>query len=129
MVKTKIILDTNFLIYCAKNKIDYRQEIERLVKEGHDLVVPGQVVEELRQLSEKAHKFSDKSAAKLALKLIEANEVNVISACGDYADKAILDLVKKEGGVVATIDLALRKKVGMLNRAIVIEGKRKVAWD
>jgi len=128
MVNMKIILDTNFLIYCAENKIDYKSEIDRLVKEGHNLIVPMQVIEELKELSEKAHKFSDKSASKLALKLLEVNEVNVISAIGNYADKAILDLVKKEGGIVATIDDVLRKKVGMCNRVIVIEGKRKVAW-
>lgn len=41
----KIILDTNFLVYCAKNKLDYKEEIGNLIKEGFELVVPEQVVD------------------------------------------------------------------------------------
>ena len=36
----KIILDTNFLIYCAKNKLDYIEKITDLLKEDYELVVP-----------------------------------------------------------------------------------------
>lgn len=129
MVQIKVILDTNFLIYCAENKINYKEEIERLMCEGHILAVPMQVVCELRKMEEKAHKLSDRRAAKLALKLLEVHEVDVISASGDYADQAILNLAKKEGAIVATIDGLLRRKLGKLNRAIIIEGKRKVAWN
>lgn len=46
----KIILDTNFLIYCAKNKFDYVEEIGNLINEGFELVVPMQVVNELEKL-------------------------------------------------------------------------------
>jgi len=41
----KIILDTNFLVYCAENKIDYKEGIENLVNEGIELVVPFQVID------------------------------------------------------------------------------------
>jgi len=129
MAKIRVILDSNFLVYCAENKIHYKEEIDRLVKEGHELVVPMQVVIELKKLSEKAHKLSDRSAAKLALKLLQVNEVSVISAEGKYADEAILTLIKENSGIVATIDLALRKKIGKKGRVMIIEGKRKVSWD
>ena len=129
MVKTKVILDTNFLMYCAENKIDYKDEIERIMAEGHDLVTLEQVVNELKQLAEKSKKYTDKSAAKLSLKLLAANFVEIIKAEGDYADRAIINLVKSSGAIVATIDKQLRKRLGRQNRAIVIEGKRKVAWN
>jgi len=43
----KIILDTNFLIYCSKEKLDYVEEIGKFINENYELVVPVQVVEEL----------------------------------------------------------------------------------
>jgi rRNA-processing protein FCF1 len=128
MAKLKIILDTNFLVYCAENKIHYKEEIDRLVKEGHELAVPMQVILELKEICEKAYKVSDRDAAKLALKLIQANEVNVITGKGNYADDAIIYLVKEDKAIVATIDKLLRKKIGRFNRVIVIEGKRKLSW-
>jgi rRNA-processing protein FCF1 len=125
----KIILDTNFLVYCAENKIDYKEGIENLVNEGIELVVPFQVIDELKDLAENSSKFSDKQAARLALKLLEHNKVRELVVRGVHADEAILNILKKEKAIVATIDYQLRKKVGMKNRAIVIEGMRKIVWD
>ncbi len=34
----KIILDTNFLVYCAENKVDYASGIMGLMDEGYDVV-------------------------------------------------------------------------------------------
>ena len=44
----KIILDTNFLIYCAKEKLDYVEAIHDLLNEDYELVVPEQVIDELK---------------------------------------------------------------------------------
>ena len=121
----KVILDTNFLVYCAENKIDYKTEIDNLMTEGYTLVVPEQVIAELNELYTKGTKFSDRSAAWLALKILKANKVEVVPSRGKYADEAILNLVRI-GNIVATLDLELRKKV---SRAIVLEGKRKLILD
>ena len=66
----KIILDTNFLIYSAKHKMDYMEEISNLINEGFELVVPKQVINELKMLKDdKWKKVSgkDKTAADLAV--------------------------------------------------------------
>jgi len=84
----KIILDTNFLIYCAKNKLDYREEIAKLINEGFDLVVPKQVMSELKMLrDDKWKKVSgkDKTAADLALKLLLHNNVEIVDISGNKA--------------------------------------------
>ena len=49
----KIILDTNFLIYCAKDKLDYESEIEKIINDNYELVVPKQVVIELEKIKNK----------------------------------------------------------------------------
>jgi rRNA-processing protein FCF1 len=123
----QVILDTNFLIYCAENKIDYAHEIMLLMNEGHELVVPEQVAKELEEIYKNGEKLSDRSAAFLAMKIIKANGIRTIQARGRYADEAILNLVRM-GSIVATLDLGLRKKLRN-SRIIVIQGKKKVAFE
>ncbi len=123
----KVILDTNFLVYCAENKVDYATGIMEIMTEGYELVVPEQVIAELKDLADKAKKLSDRSAAFLALKLLEHNNVKMISANGNIADEAILNLVRM-GSIVATLDLELRKKLRN-SRVIIIKGMKKVAFE
>jgi rRNA-processing protein FCF1 len=124
----KVILDANFLIYCAENKIDYAEGIMNLMSEGYELVVPSLVARELGDLSKSSKKMSDRDAAKLALNLLEHNKVKTLFLRGKYADEAIIKFVKKEGGIVATLDVDLRNNLRNF-RKIVIEGKRKFNWE
>jgi rRNA-processing protein FCF1 len=119
----KVILDTNFLIYCSKQKIDYVSEIERIMAEGYKIIVPDLVVSELKELSENSKKYSDKEAAKLALKLLDLNKIEVIELKGKYADEAIRKISK--GNIVATVDRGLKNSVF---RAIVIKDKKNLAF-
>jgi rRNA-processing protein FCF1 len=123
----KIILDTNFLVYCAENKIDYSSGIMEIMTEGYELVIPEQVLAELREMAEKSKKLSDRSAAFLAMKILEHNAVKTVNAAGRFADEAILNLVRM-GSIVATLDLELRKKLRN-SRVIVIKGTKKIAFE
>ena len=122
----KVILDTNFLIYCAKNKMDYASEIMKIMDEGYELVVPEQVISELNELSKSAKKYDDKLGAKIALKILELNSVKILPVRAKYADDALIRLSKEDRNIVATMDLELRKKVF---RAILINGKKKLVFD
>ncbi len=117
-----VLLDTNFLVYCAKQKIDYKEIIPTIITQKHEIVVPRQVVEELKKLSQNAGKYRDREAAALALRLLQANKIPVIELPGRTADDALIHGSKK--GVVATIDRELRRKVGW---AIVIGSSKKLA--
>jgi len=119
----KVILDTNFLVYCAENKIDYASEIMNIMSEGYELAVPAQVVKELEKISKAAEKLSDRNAALLALKLLKHNNVFVENSFGKYADNAILRMA--EGNIVATHDAELKKKLKK-SKKIVIFGKKKL---
>lgn len=119
----KIILDTNFLIYCAKNKLDYKEEISNLLGRKCELVVPVQVVNELKRLREKAKKLRDREACDLALQLLKANKIKIARIKAKNADNAILNSAKgKKGNIVATLDRGMRKKLGRV--ILISRGKR-----
>ena len=123
----KIILDTNFLIYCAREKLDYTEEIENMFNEKYDLVVPLQVVHELEKLKgDKWKKVSgkDKNAADLALQLIEAKMIKKVEASGKTVDEAIINLSKEDDeNIVCTLDREMRYTLG---RVILINKGKKL---
>jgi rRNA-processing protein FCF1 len=123
----QVILDTNFLVYCAENKIDYAHEIMMLMNEGHELVVPSSVIKELEEIYKTGEKLSDRSAAFLAIKILQANNVKILPSREKYADGDILNKVRM-GSIVATLDLELRNKLRN-SRVIVIHGKKKLAFE
>lgn len=123
----KVILDTNFLIYCAKEKLNYIEEIGDLLNEGFELVVPMQVVDELKKLkNDKWKKVSgkDKAAADLALQLMEYNQIKVVSPKGKTVDQAIINLANEnKKNIVCTLDREMRH---ILGRVILINRGRKL---
>ena len=123
----KIILDTNFLIYCAKNKFDYVEEINNLVNEPHELVVPLQVIEELTKLkNDKYKKVSgkDKNSCNLAIQLLDANKVERIKIKGDTVDQGIINLANEDSkNIVCTLDREMR---GILGRVILINKRQRL---
>jgi len=117
----KIILDTNFLVYCAKQKIDYIEEIDELIKGNYEIVVPDLVKQELIELKEKAKKYSDREAASLALQILKTNKIKVIKIKAKNTDQGIIKISKEN--IVATLDFILRKKI---KKNIVINRKNKL---
>jgi rRNA-processing protein FCF1 len=123
----KVILDTNFLIYCAKHKLDYVEEIDELLSEGHEIVVPLQVVFELEKLrDDKLKKVSgaDKQAAGLAMQIIEFNKIKKIDIPGSTVDNALIKLAgENKKNIVATLDRGMRIE---LPRVILINRFKKL---
>jgi rRNA-processing protein FCF1 len=118
-----IILDTNFLIYTAKNKLDYVDELEDLINEKYELVVPKQVIIELEKLmNDKWKKVSgkDKMAANLALKLLVHHKVKIVDIKGNSVDEAIVNLASSDiKNIVCTLDRGMRfnlPRVILINR-------------
>ena len=123
----KVILDTNFLIYCARNKLDYVEELENLLNENLELVVPLQVVRELELLSKDSKKKvsgKDKDASNLALQLLEANNVEKVKIKGKSVDEGIINLSKEDKkNIVCTLDREMRT---ILGRVILISRGKKL---
>jgi uncharacterized protein len=127
LIFMKIILDTNFLIYAAKHKMDYKEEILNLINEGFLLVVPKQVINELKMLKEDKWKKvtgADKTAADLALKLLEHHKVKIVDIPGKTVDEAIIELANSDvKNIVCTLDRGMRQN---LPRVILVNKFRKL---
>ncbi len=123
----KIILDTNFLIYCAKNKLDYVEAISNLVNDRYELIVPIQVIKELEKLKNDQFKKvsgKDKDACNLALQLLKTNNVKTVDLKNKNVDKAIILLSREDKkNIVCTLDREMRHTLG---RVILITSRGKL---
>jgi len=121
----KIILDANFLIYAARQKIDY----VRLIYGLGEISILSCVVDELSRLKNKARKIKDRDAAGVALAMIESyakeGEVKLIGVDEKNADKAIIDMATKKD-MVATMDRELKRKLKGKTRILSIKDKKKL---
>jgi rRNA-processing protein FCF1 len=107
----EVILDTSFILSCARQKIDF---FERIAHEGMKAVIPLQTIKELEGLG-----------AETALKIIKKNEFETINKSGKDADTAILKIAKENpSAIIATLDQGLQKK--LRNPKMIIRGRKKL---
>lgn len=106
-----VVLDTSFILSCAKQKIDFFEEIRHM---GFKAVIPEQTISELKGLG-----------ANTALKILEANQFEIIKSNGKDADNAIVSIAKKDHlAIIATLDQGLQKKIK--NRKMIIRGRKQL---
>lgn len=121
----KILLDTNFLLTCAKQKVDFVSLISEQIGEGVEWIIPEEIVGELTELSErKEMKGTDREAAKLALALIDEIDYESVRLKNKNVDVGIADFIKGKSIALATLDKGLKKRVD--NILIVISDKRQI---
>ncbi|RLI88804.1 MAG: ribonuclease VapC [Candidatus Altiarchaeales archaeon] len=131
MDKTKILLDTNFLMIPYTENIEIFQEIERLIPEKYELFTLTGVVEELKKIEKgKRAKGKDKIASRIALQLIEKKNIKVIESQG-RVDKFIIDFAQrnKKDVIICTNDKRLREKLKKLNvSTICMRGRNRLEF-
>ena len=128
----KVILDTNFLIYCTKEKIDYVEKLGEMLHEKFNIVVPLIVIDELKKIMQKQKRFipfaqrtarfrkttgRDKEAAKLALAILEKHvregAAHTIVVKGKTVDEALITLAQEDKkNIVCTLDKEMRSILG-----------------
>jgi len=106
MVK-EVILDTNALVYAAKQKLDV---YDLLKMQDYTPIVPSCVFVELKSLCIDAKKGADRAAAKLAAQIIE-NKIKVVDVGKGHADNLILKYAKKRKAKVLTNDREFKRKL------------------
>jgi len=115
-----ILLDTNFILSCVRNKIDF---IEELQLSGRKILLPIQVVNELKEIAKKK-KYKLKKEAEFALKLLEHPNFEKVDLKEKYVDKGIRKFVERNKSViVATLDRELKRPK---NRNMVITRKKRI---
>ena len=107
----------------VSNRIKNLNDLD--VEIGHlEFIVPEIVIEELKHLS------NDESKGKIALQtleLIKSYETNSIS--GKTADDGILNFVKENGGMVATIDKELKSKIKEVGGSVLSIHNDKIVLE
>ena len=101
----EVLCDTNFLIHLATKRIKNIDNID--VEIGSiTFVVPKVVEDELFNLKNDKNKKQEILATLDFIKKFKTIEIN-----GKYADKELIDYIKKNGGIVGTMDKALKKEI------------------
>jgi len=106
----QIVIDTNSLIYAAKEKIDVITELEKM---GFTkIIVPNEVLKELEFIqTDKKQKGADKNAAKLALQIIKFSKVDTVYLGSGHPDDKILEFAVAKNFSVLTNDKILKKRL------------------
>ena len=96
----RIILDTNFLIYCAKFKIDFFSEIDRICDFNYKIAVLDITLNELERVKPKG--------LPLIKKYIE--KIDIIKAEEEFVDRELIRL-SHNNDIIATQDIKLKRKL------------------
>ena len=103
----KIVLDTNFILECIKNRVDF---FEELLVRGHRILIPKEVISEIKRLCDSSKALRFKENATLALRLLESEDFELIDAPGRYVDKGIQKYCSLNPDVIlATMDKELKR--------------------
>ncbi len=116
-----LLIDTNFLIYCVKQKIDL---FEHASLNGFKVIVPDEVIKELDKF-EVSKKTGLGRYAKLVKRILSISDFEKVSLGKSYVDKGIVNYLKDKPEVIlATLDEGLQKKVK--NSIMIIRQKKKL---
>ena len=116
------ILDTNFILTCVKQKIDFFRDIPNM---GLNILIPTQVIEEIKRVANSTKKLKFRDDAKLAQVILEKNKFTEIDIRGKYVDRGLIKYAKDHPRlIVATLDKDIKNKV--TNSKLVIRGKKKL---
>ncbi|MDO8517374.1 MAG: hypothetical protein Q7S33_04600 [Nanoarchaeota archaeon] len=116
-----IILDTNFIITCLNQKIDFVNLANELFDKEINWVLPLEVKQELEKISQT--KLKDSRTAALALQFLKQVKIREIILHNKNTDNGLVNYLKTDNkAVLATLDNGLKKRV--TNRILRVKGKK-----
>ena len=123
----KILLDTNFAITCAKNKIDFPSVANETIDEKIEWLVPQDVLNELGNIKDRPGiKVADKNAAELSFEIIQQINPEILDLPGKNpnVDMKIVNYIIDKDIVLATMDKNLKSRVN--NKILTVRGKNNL---
>jgi hypothetical protein len=118
-----VICDTSFLIHLSTNRIKNLSTIDTEIGDIR-FIVPSIVTMELKNLLNDEGK---KDAVLLTLNYIKS--FPTISLNGSFADAALQSHIKKQGGIVATMDKELKLIIKKLGGSIISISNNKIVLE
>ena len=119
----EVICDTSFLIHLSTHKIKNLDSVNTEIGQIQ-FVVPSAVLNELKKLSKTQKKKQDAVPA-----LEFARNLKTAQMSGKFADQAIIERVKKRGGIIATIDNELKNKIKKLGGSVMSFSSDKIVLE
>ena len=119
----EVICDTSFLIHLATRKIKNIDSVNTEIGQIQ-FVVPSVVLAELEKLSKNQEKKQDATTT-----LEFAQNLKTIEMSGKFADQGIIEHVRNNGGMVATMDKELKNKIKSLNGSIISFSNDKIVLE
>ena len=119
----EVICDTSFLIHLSTRKITNLDSVNTEIGQIQ-FVVPSVVLSELERLSKTQDKKQDATTA-----LEFAQNLKTIEMSGKFADQAIIEHVRKHGGITATMDKELKNKIKSLGGSVMSFSNDKIVLE
>lgn len=112
----KAILDTNFILSCIRNKLDFFEEINLM---GIQIIIPKEIISEIERFKDK------KTEAQIALKILGKNKFKKIGLGKGHVDRKIINYAKENPNlIIATLDKEIKEKTK--NQKLIIRGNKKL---
>jgi len=119
----EVICDTSFLIHLSTHKIKNIDSVNTEIGQIQ-FVVPSPVLNELIKLSKTQKKKQD------AITTLEfARSLKTTQMSGKFADQAIIERVRKRGGIIAAVDNELKNKIKSLNGSVMSFSNDKIVLE
>jgi len=123
----KILLDTNFILTCVKQKLDFVMLAEELIDKKIEWFIPQDVLNELGNIKDRqGHKTKDKAAATLSFEILQDLKPKIIDLVGKNpnVDIKIVNYLRGKKITLATLDKNLKSRVK--NKILTIRGKKSL---
>ena len=123
----KILLDTNFIVTCVKQKIDFPSLANDIIDEKIEWVVPQDVLNELGNIKDReGTKVTDRNAAKLGFEILQTIKPKILELPGKNpnVDIKIVNYIIDKDITLATMDKNLKSRVK--NKILTIRGKKSL---
>ncbi len=120
----EILLDTNFILTCAKQKIDFASLADNIIDEEINWIIPQDVLNELGALKDRVGmKTKDRDAAKLGFETIQDLDAQIVQLPGKNpnVDIKIVSYITDKNIVLASMDKNLKSRIN--NKILTIRGK------
>ena len=123
----KILLDTNFILTCAKRKMDFPSLADKIIDQKINWIIPQDVLNELGELKDRVGmKVQDKDAAKLSFEMLQGLNAEIVQlpSKNPNVDIKIVNYIMDKDIVLATMDKNLKSRID--NKVLTIRGENGV---
>jgi len=118
----KVLLDTSFILMAIRENIDFIEDIKFL---GLTILIPTQVIEELKAIAKSNQKLKFRDEAALALRIVDIPSLSKVVLKNKNVDSGIALFAKEnKEAIIATMDKELKSRIK--NQKLVVRAKKKL---